>query len=235
MTRGLDLAALRTAFALHGRLVIPGFLASESASAVAAAMAAAPWTRSILVNGKPYDIGLETLAQFPPDRAQQLTESVADAARKGFQYQYDTWRLSDLMERDEAPVGPLEPLADLYRLLNGPAFLDVIRDISGDPRAAFVDAQATRYRAGDFLTEHDDDVEGKNRLLAYVLGMSPVWRPEWGGLLLFHGPEPWRAEGVVPGFNQLSLFRVPQRHSVSEVAHYVQANRLSVTGWIRYR
>ncbi|MDZ4371857.1 MAG: 2OG-Fe(II) oxygenase family protein [Phenylobacterium sp.] len=187
------------------------------------------------MNDKPYDIGLDALAQFPPERARQLADAVADRAREGFQYQYDAWRLSDLMERGETPDGALAPLAQLYRLLNGEAFLGLIRDLTGEPRAAFADAQATRYRAGDFLTAHDDDVEGKNRLFAYVLGMTPGWRPDWGGLLLFHGPEPWRVEGVSPGFNQLSLFRVPQPHGVSQVAHYVQAHRCSITGWIRYR
>lgn len=36
-----------------------------------------------------------------------------------------------------------------------------------------------------FVTEHDDDVAGKQRLAAYVFGFTPQWRPDWGGVLQF--------------------------------------------------
>jgi Rps23 Pro-64 3,4-dihydroxylase Tpa1-like proline 4-hydroxylase len=29
-------------------------------------------------------------------------------------------------------------------------------------------------------------VAGKNRVAAYVLNLTPRWRVEWGGLLMFH-------------------------------------------------
>ena len=64
------------------------------------------------------------------------------------------------------PRGALAPLEALYDLINSAAFLDFIRAVTGEARVAFCDAQATRYRPGDILTAHDDDVEGKNRLFA---------------------------------------------------------------------
>ncbi|MDP3854566.1 2OG-Fe(II) oxygenase family protein [Phenylobacterium sp.] len=96
-------------------------------------------------------------------------------------------------------------------------------------------ALETRYRAGDFLAAHDDGVEGKNRLYAYVLNFTPAWRTDRGGLLAFHDADGHVAEAYVPTFNALNIFRVPQLHAVTQVASYAAGERLSVTGWIRER
>ena len=50
----------------------------------------------------------------------------------------------------------------------------------------YADAQATRYEPGHFLTSHNDSVEGKNRLVAYVFNFTPGWHPDWGGNLMFY-------------------------------------------------
>ncbi|OXE35032.1 MAG: hypothetical protein CGW95_16380 [Phenylobacterium zucineum] len=109
----------------------------------------------------------------------------------------------------------------------------LIHRLTGLESAVYCDAQATRYRAGHFLTAHDDDVIGKGRLCAMVLSLTPNWRTEWGGLLLFHNTEGHVLEGYAPRFNTLNMFRIPQVHSVSQVADFVTADRLSITGWIR--
>jgi SM-20-related protein len=66
-----------------------------------------------------------------------------------------------------------------------------------------------------------------------VLNLTPGWRAEWGGLLLFHDADGHVAEAYAPKFNTLNIFRVPQWHSVSQVASYVDQDRLAITGWIR--
>jgi Rps23 Pro-64 3,4-dihydroxylase Tpa1-like proline 4-hydroxylase len=108
-----------------------------------------------------------------------------------------------------------------------------VRSVTADPACAYCDAQATRYRAGDFLTAHDDDVDGKHRLYAYVLNLTSSWRADWGGVLAFYNAEGHVAAGFTPRFNALNLFRVPSTHAVTQVADFVTASRLSITGWIR--
>lgn len=232
---GLDPAQLAPAFARHGRLHLPGLFPADQARAVGAALASAvPWHKSLNANGKSYDIGLETLAAMPADRRTELESAIAEGGRTGFQYQFDAWRLSDLVEADQRQGGDLASIESVYDFLNGP-FLNFVRELTDDKRPAYADAQATRYRAGDFLTAHDDDVDGKNRLYAYVLNFTPAWRPDWGGLLLFHDADGHVAEGYAPTFNALNIFRVPQVHAVTQVASFVHADRLSITGWIRER
>ena len=94
-------------------------------------------------------------------------------------------------------------------------------------------AAALRFRGGDFPTRHDDPAEGKQRRLAYVHGLTPGWQPEWGGLLPFNHQTGGIARTIVPCFDALSLFRVPQPHSVGSVAPFARAVRLCVTGWVR--
>ncbi|WP_426039530.1 2OG-Fe(II) oxygenase family protein [Brevundimonas sp. DC300-4] len=91
----------------------------------------------------------------------------------------------------------------------------------------------TRFRKGHFLTEHDDTAEGKNRLYAYVLGLTPGWRIDWGGLLAFHDAEGNVGEAFTPRFNTLNLLKVPAPHSVTQVALSAGADRVSITGWLR--
>lgn len=229
-------APFQAAFQRHGRLHIPGVLRPADAERIGAALAnAVPWHRSLTAAGKSYDIGLETLAAMPADRRAGMVAAMEAAAREGFQYQFDAWRLSDLMESDDRTGGALAPLEGLYDFLNSPAFLDFVRTLTGEPRVAFCDAQATRYGPGDFLNAHDDDVEGKKRLFAYVMNFTPRWRTDWGGLLAFHDADGHVAEAYVPTFNALNIFRVPQLHSVTQVASFAGGPRLSVTGWIRER
>ena len=111
--------------------------------------------------------------------------------------------------------------------------LALLRRIIGDDSIARVDGQATRYLGGHFLTAHDDNVTGKNRVAAYVLSLTPAWRTEWGGLLQFHDNAGDVSGAFAPCFNALHLFRVPQLHSVTYVTPFAGAPRYSVTGWLR--
>jgi Rps23 Pro-64 3,4-dihydroxylase Tpa1-like proline 4-hydroxylase len=152
------------------------------------------------------------------------------ASADGFHYMFDSLRISDLAEKGE----PLDPAyAAAYAFLNSAAFLDFVRALTGDSRPNHVDAQATRYERGHYLTQHDDKKPSSGRLYAYVLNLTPHWRTDWGGLLNFIDADGHVAEAYSPAWNALNLFRVPQPHAVSCVAPFAGAPRLSITGWVR--
>lgn len=229
----LDAGALAPVFARFGRLHIPDLLSAADAQGLAAALAKAPWSRTFLAAGKGYDISLADYAATPAKVKAEVEAAIAQGGRTGFQFDFDTYRISDELEAGRRHGGAVEALEAAYDLLNSEAFLGFVRRLTGDDRPAYVDAQATRYRAGQFLTAHDDELPGKDRLYAYVLNMTPAWRVEWGGLLVFHDADGHVAEAYAPKFNALNLFRVPAWHSVSQVAAYVDQPRLAITGWIR--
>ena len=230
---GLDPKAAEPLFARFGRLHLPAILAEPDARRLAQALTRAPWSRTFLADGKGYDVPRPDYAATAPEVQREVETAIARGGRTGFQFDFDTYRISDHIEAGRRQGGAVAELEAAYDLLNSAAFLGFVRQLTGDERPVYCDAQATRYRAGQFLTAHDDELAGKDRLYAYVLNLTPGWRVEWGGLLLFHDADGHVAEAYAPKFNSLNIFRVPQWHSVSQVASYVEADRLAITGWIR--
>ncbi len=229
----LDRGALKRAWATHGRVHIPDVLTPESAERVARALEThAAWSLSANAAGEVFEMPLERLAELDPFERARIATATADGSSERMQYLYETWRVSFFVDRGQREGNAIEAL---YDFLNAEPFLDFVRDLTGEDRAAFSDAQATRYRAGHFLTAHDDTSAGRHRLCAYVLNFTRHWRPDWGGLLQFYDADGNVEAGFTPAFNALNLFTVPKRHAVSYVAPYAQGERLSVTGWVRAR
>lgn len=223
-------AALAASFRANRRLRILPFLTDLSAAWLHAELAASAAWRLVLNGGdKTFEIDRTGQAALDPAQRAQIDAAVIEAARHGFQYRYESIRVAD--DPAERGGSALERFADF---LNSPEAIAWFRDVTGIADIDYADAQATNYGPGHFLTEHDDDVSGKNRRAAYVLSLTPAWRIDWGGLLLFHDADDAVA-GFAPGFNAITLFAVPQRHSVSPVAPSAGVPRLSVTGWLRSR
>lgn len=224
----LDPAALSLQFARDGRVQVKDFLAHDCAQALHKLLRERDdWVQVLNSNGKVFELAREARAQMTDKARADLDNAVYAQARSGFQYRYESLRVPDDAAARAASSDPLAAFAEW--MSSGPA-RDLLRRIVGVEQIAFADAQGTAYSPGDFLTGHDDAVDGKHRHAAYVLGLTPVWRLEWGGLLLFHEPEPC---GFAPAFNTLNLFRVPQLHSVSEVTRAAAYRRYSITGWLR--
>ncbi|AHE56873.1 2OG-Fe(II) oxygenase [Sphingomonas sanxanigenens] len=230
----LDRARLSAQFAAHGHVRVEQLFASD---AMAAAVrdeleARGDWVQVINSGDKIYELSREVRSQMSFDRLRALDDAVMLGARDGFQHRYESIRLCD----DPSVTPPADNVADaLTRWMSSKEMLDFVRRVTGHPEIDFADAQATSYAPGDFLTGHDDQVPGKSRHAAYVLGVTQGWRIEWGGLLMFHDRHASAFHGVAPGFNTLDLFQVPSVHSVSLVSPAADRRRLSVTGWLRSR
>lgn len=152
------------------------------------------------------------------------------SARRQFQFRYETIRVPD---DDAGRTASSDPLAAFARWWSHGEPRQFLRDILGLPEIDFADVQATAYSPGDFLTGHTDDVDGKGRLAAYVLNLTPKWAVEWGGMLAFHDEVANRVLALPPAFNRLNLFRVPRLHSVTEVTRIAPYRRYALTGWLR--
>lgn len=226
----LETRVLAQQFAGAGRVQVADFLAPEAAAAWHDNLAArTDWLRVINSGEKVFELGREAQAALTPEAATRLDAGVYAGAREGFQFRFSTIRVPD---EADARAASADPLAQFAAFMSSGKVLDLLRAITGASAITFADAQATAYHPGDFLTAHDDAVTGKGRHAAYVFGLTPVWRAEWGGLLLFHDAARVH-DGYVPALNTLNLFRVPQPHSVSEVTRAAPAPRLAITGWLR--
>ncbi len=228
----LDLTGPAERLAATGRSRVPGLL-GEGAETLHEALTGPDmvWNRAIQ---NPYnaDVPVAVFEAEPLAEQARLYAMAHEEATEGFQFIFDRIKLGQA----RAMGLPLPPvLFELHDLFNSEAFLAMARRLTGDDRIAYVDAQPTRYLPGHFLNGHTDAHEDAGRLYAYVLNLSPRWRAEWGGLLMFLDGEGAVTETFTPAFGTLNLFKVPQDHAVSMVAPFAGAPRYSITGWWRTR
>ena len=218
-------------YARDGVVQIPNLFEPHVADAIAAVLEKnTPWDLTFWGPGKaPESLDLAAINALGKAGLAETARGVVERARTGFGYIYLGYSMiaAHLQGRD-----PGHPLHTVTEFLNGPEFMDLGRAVIGGGPVTKVEAHATCYRPGDFLNLHDD-AHADRRRAAYTLGMTRKWRPDWGGQLLFHGPDGEIERGLSPGFNVLTLFRTPRAHSVATVAAYAGAPRLSIVGWLR--
>jgi Rps23 Pro-64 3,4-dihydroxylase Tpa1-like proline 4-hydroxylase len=215
----------------RNRARFPGFLRAEDADRLLSSLQKLDrWNVVTTSRGRHLDLDARGLAAFSDEDRSKFNEAVFAPATRGFQYLFENYPIYDAYY---AGTIPDPEISAFFEFLNSEPMLNFARQVTGVEDIAFADAQATRYRAGHFLTGHSDGVEGKNRAAAYVFNLTRDWRPDWGGILNFVGPDGHIEEGFTPTFNALNMFAVPQEHHVSVVAPYAGSERISVTGWFR--
>ncbi len=174
---------------------------------------------------------MERLSTLSPEQRRQLFSAIYSEASRGVGFLYGRFDLNEA--KDSVSNKDHEFLYEVYSFLNSPDMFLAIQKITGIDDIQSADAQATSYRVGHFLTRHRDDLSGQERRLAYVFGFSQTWHPDWGGLLQFFEEDGTPRDAWAPQFNTLSLFNVSHVHSVTHIAPYAAAPRLSITGWFR--
>ena len=225
LAASLDPNALRDVFEAEGRLQIAPFLSERSASDLHHWLSEnAEWRLTANRGDQILDFDLEQVAQWKPEQHRLLEEAVTNGGRYNFQFRYEVVRLK---------AGAPGPRADFTDFMSRGEVIELMRRVTGAIDIAFADAHASRYRAGHFLTTHDDMADNMGRRAAYVLNLTPKWRPDWGGLLQFFDSRSDVARAFTPSFNALNLFSVPQPHNVSWVNPLAGAPRYAITGWLR--
>jgi SM-20-related protein len=219
-------ATLRDAKRIH----VPNVLRPSAADRLYQTLVATEWRAVFNGAHAAHELSADNFASINPKQREQIVKDVHARAQGDFQFLYDFYHITQNLQTGREPAGVL---ADFVSMLNAPETLELLRKLTGESRIVSVNAQATRYRPGHFLTQHDDDIQGRDRLFAYVFSFTPVWRADWGGLLLFIGEDGHVQEGYTPAWNALNIFPVGQAHAVSLVAPYAGAFRYSITGWMR--
>lgn len=227
----LDPRAFADGYARDGMVQIADFLTTESADWLTQSLdRETPWGLSVWGDGRGEHLSPKAMADAGYEALGQKVQAALAAARDGFSFVYLAYSIipAYLAGQDMGHATHA-----LLEFMNSPAFIDFARAVSGEASLVKIDAQATWYRPGDFLTQHDDTGPDAERRAAYTLGLTRDWRADWGGQLLFHDAAGDVLRGFKPGYNVWTLFRTPQWHSVAPVAAYAGAKRLSITGWLR--
>ncbi|MFL6861912.1 MAG: 2OG-Fe(II) oxygenase [Allosphingosinicella sp.] len=231
---GIDPDRLAHAYRAQGWVQIAPFLDAAGAERLRADIESrSEWTLALRA-------GVDRILAFDPEvraamsaaQRQALDKLAAPGEGKALHYLYERIDLigaAGVMAEAEAATS----LGAFARFLSSEAVLGLVRAVTGAAGIGFAQAQATRYAPGHFLTVHNDREDEGGRFAAYVFNLTLVWRPEWGGMLLFHDEAGDVEHGLAPRMNALNLFAVPKRHSVGLVAPFAPRPRHAVTGWFR--
>ena len=227
----LDVDAAAREFAQRGRVRIADALAPVSAARLYACLLAdVPW--QLTYNEGHKNIFLDAAAlKALGDRAQhELLTAVLSRAQDRFQYLFRSYPMVSAYVQSHDPELLLHAV---FEWLNDSRTLEVLRRITGIDALVKVNAQATHYRPGHFLTRHDDSgYPEQHRRVAYVLYLTRGWRADWGGQLQFLDAHGDAEEVWMPRFNSLGLFLVPTPHVVTYVAPFAAQPRYAITGWL---
>lgn len=227
----LDIPALQDRYRRTSRVHVAGVFEESSARRLHEALVASKeWAFVFNRGNQHFELTAENAARMPPEAFQQMSRDILKEAVHGFQLAYEVVNIS---KKGQSTVTADPVLQALHAFMNGVVFMDFMREVTGEDRATWCDTTATRYRPGHFCEQHNDRANDGERLAAFVLNMTPGWRVDWGGLLLFLDGAGHVTEGFTPAFNALNIFRAPQEHSVSQVVPFAAGHRLSITGWLR--
>lgn len=161
---------------------------------------------------------------------QKILQNIMIQASEGFSYFYACYPMIQNYLEQRDPEWPLHAMTEY---LNSPEFHNFVKSITNEPGVNKIDGQATLYASGHFLNLHDDTGTDAERRVAYVMGFTKDWSPNWGGQLLMLDDNDDTQFGFSPSFNSLTLFKVPRKHMVTQVASFAKGGRYSITGWLR--
>lgn len=227
----LDVARLAEVYARDGLVQIPDFFPAEVADFLEKqALTGIDWDLALQGEHGPEVLRREEIVSAGEPALKARIQTMIQRAGAGYGFVYLTYPMltAYLTGRDAG-----HPVHATMEFLNA-EFIRFGAAVTRQPDAIKADGQLTRYRPGDFIGLHNDiGSERSDRLTAYTIGLTRRWRSDWGGQLLFHDDAGDITRGFAPRWNTLTLFSVPQMHSVAPVAAYATAPRLSIVGWLR--
>jgi SM-20-related protein len=225
----LDLARWRAALARDGRTQVEDYLQPDAAEALHACLARdVPWTLAYRDGAEPKVLEHAAWAALDAAGRRAVYERCYALAEHDYAFAYESYMMVRAYKEGRDPGLLLHRVLEFF---NTPEYLAFARALTDNRDLRRVNAQATRYRAGQFLKQHNDYEAEEGRQLAYVLNLTREWQPDWGGLLQFIDDRGRVVETLMPRFNTLSIFRVPAHHCVTLVAPWARGDRYAITGW----
>lgn len=226
-----DVKALAKAYAKDGIVRIKGLFPDEIAEEIFTVLKTkTPW-HFVHSNKKGAHrlYGPSEWKNTPVQKKQEILQSVLKHAELGFAYVYWSYPMASAYKEKKDPHWPLH---SMIKFLNSDEFKNFVITVTNEPSTTHVGGQATLYAKGHFLNVHDDIGADAKRRAAYVMGFTKNWHINYGGQLLFLDKNGEAERGFNPSFNTLTLFKVPRRHIVTQVANFTPASRFSITGWL---
>lgn len=225
-----DLEALGRTLQETGRLQVPDFFTTETAEYLHKIhIENKDWYLAYNDGSNYFESSIEQIQAVPPKQRQQFMNGIYARARTQFQYVFYQYYITQAIKLKEQPGHPMHQVHDF---VNSDDVLSLMRTLTGEPAVRKADSYASMYGPGHFLTAHDDTHASDDRVAAYVFSLTRTWDKNWGGHLAFFDDAGNITEALVPSFNSLNMFLIPQMHSVQLVSPFAGVNRTSYLGWL---
>lgn len=229
LNQHLDLKTIAKAFRIDKRVMIHNFLNHAIAERMHnGCKDIVPYASHYVLDNKYQSKTRAELAALSPQESKRINQQIMTSANKGIGFVYEGYLKT---RRIETVNIELQFLHDMFDYICSEDVIQTIKQITGNHNIRGAEPQYTRFTPGQFLTRHLDIIPGKGRLYAFVLGLTKVWHPDWGGLLQFYQKDGTPRDAWIPQFNVLSIFDVSHVHSVTYVTPFASEPRLSMTGW----
>ncbi|ACT58702.1 2OG-Fe(II) oxygenase [Hirschia baltica] len=228
----IDIKKYAALYEERGIVQIPDFFETNIAEMLFKLFATQVNWRVLYTNERnmPVEHAYADWLKMPENDRNLLLNDVLLRARENRGYLYDFYPMVRAKQNGWDPGHTIHKLTDF---INSDIFLDIGRKLTNTPHIIRADAAACRYNPGHYLTRHLDFGKNNERRAAYVLGLSKIWQPDWGGLLLFLNKKQDVEQGLLPRFNNLTVFDTKFLHSVSQVSSFAALPRFTVSGWFR--
>ncbi|MEM7492119.1 MAG: 2OG-Fe(II) oxygenase family protein [Pseudomonadota bacterium] len=229
----LDLDALATEYREKKFVQIPGIFSEETAQTIAKLLREQlPW-RLIYIdqNQGVVQLSQEDAGRLGPQEMQRRMAQVMQLATRNIGFCYKGYHMTQALDEGRDPGHPVHQIT---KFLTSREFLDFGERVIGVTPLTQIDAQASLFDRGSFLTRHVDEGSHNERRAAYTLSFCQNWQTDWGGLLQFIDRETTDVtSGWVPRWNTLTIFDGRAVHSVSPISGFAGDGRYSIVGWFR--
>ena len=229
----LDLDQIRATYAAQRFVQIPNVFADETAQQIEQILRQeTPWH---FIYAEPgggiVQLRQQELQAMDPAEFQNRMNGVMQAATRNIGFCYNGYQMNHALQDGRDPDLRLHAIT---RFLNSRAFLALGEAIISESGLNKVDAQATFFNRGHFLTRHIDEGGAQQLRAAYTLGFSRGWQTDWGGQLQFINRETTDVTSAwIPRWNTLTVFDGRMVHSVSPISNFAGDGRYSIVGWFR--
>ena len=155
-----NISTLKDEFSKNGIVRVFDFLAQPGLDKLKISLETkVDFANAFHLNGQNRQATDAEIKALPVTTQNQLYKDIHKLAANGGGFLYG---------RHKIEQNSLIELRNFLGLLNSENTLEVIKEITSNSELNFADGQATRYRRGDFLTRHIDNIPGETRRIAYL-------------------------------------------------------------------
>ncbi|TKB46271.1 2OG-Fe(II) oxygenase [Thalassotalea mangrovi] len=226
----LDWDALKREYQRESRLQIKDFFSADTAEYLLHLLQSnQDWYLAFNNGNQFYESSLEDLQKLTDEQRHKFRANIERRAQNHFQYVFFQYYISQAISLGENDGHPLHAFE---AFVNSEEYLEKMRFLTEERKIAKADSYASYYAPGHFLSEHDDIHPKHDRVAACTFSLTKNWQLNWGGHLAFYDSQGNIDKALIPSFNTMNIFRIPQRHAVQPVAPWAGDKRLSLLSWL---